>query len=543
MVDFNKIKPEIVQAAPTELLESLGAGISIVDRRMRICWVNKVFARWFGSLEKIKGKYCYNIYQHRNQPCPNCPTVKVFQTNTRHSAYQGGFNQKGERRHYYLVVTPITNGGGKASYAMELTYDITKETQNKKKKEAFINKIKIFCGHLLKANKNLKSEILKLKEKSSHTLNLSKKLANKYHKIKNGFKITSRALKDIQLLDKKIICSEDPKSILDSIIKLSLKLTHADAAALRIISPEDNKLTIAASFGLSERFIEGATLKLNQGIAGMAISLKKPLILKDCQNDSRILYPDLMREEGIKSCISVPAILKNEPLGTICLYFKCPHEINEHEIEMLNSFADQIAIAINEARLYKEVQRHYFNTIRSLSKTMEAKDPYTKGHSERVTQIALKIARELKFPPAELGLLEHAGRVHDIGKIGISDAILNKPGKLTPAEWSLVQLHPQKGVEMLTPLKFLQPAFPFVLHHHERYDGTGYPHQLKNEQIPLAARILACADSFDAMTSNRPYRFRHLSTDEAITELEINSGKQFDPQIVKIFIQILHLNS
>jgi len=544
MVTVNqKLKSEIVQAAPQELLENLGAGISIIDRSMRICWVNKALAQWFGPLSKIKRKFCYNIYQHRKQICPGCPSAKVFQTNTRHSAYQSGFNQQGEKRHYHLVVTPIFNGNGKAaSYAMELTYDITKEVENKHQKIALLNRLRRFCGNLLDVNKQLKGEVSILKQKNKLTFSLNKKMAQKYHEIKNGLKTSNQMIRDIQHVDKKIIASAELKSILDSIVKLAMELTHADAAALRIISPEDLNLTLAASIGLSERFIKGVTLKINQGIAGMAITQQKPLVVKDCYNDPRILHQRIMREEKIKSCISVPVILKNEPLGTIGLYFKQPRELDEQEIDMLSIFADQIAIAINEAKLYREVHMSYFNTIHSLSKAMEAKDPYTSGHSDRVTQLAIRIARELKVAKEEIELLDYAGRIHDVGKIGISDTILNKPGKLSLAERALIELHPQKGVDMLTPLKFLRPALPFVLHHHERYDGTGYPHGLKKQQIPLLARILACADSYDAMTSERPYRYRQLSTEEAIGELKLNAGKQFDPAIVNVFISLLDAN-
>ena len=136
-------------------------------------------------------------------------------------------------------------------------------------------------------------------------------------------------------------------------------------------------------------------------------------------------------------------------------------------------------------------------------------------------------------------VLRYAAEVHDVGKISIPDVILNKPGRLNPAERAMIELHPVKGVEILEPLEFLKSALPAVRHHHERYDGTGYPDGLDKEKIPLMARILACADAFDAMTSDRPYRREKLTTEEAITEIKNNSGSQFDPYIASLFIKLL----
>jgi HD-GYP domain-containing protein (c-di-GMP phosphodiesterase class II) len=140
-------------------------------------------------------------------------------------------------------------------------------------------------------------------------------------------------------------------------------------------------------------------------------------------------------------------------------------------------------------------------------------------------------------------VLRYASEVHDIGKISVSDFILSKPGRLTPAERAEIELHPIKGVEVLEPLDFLRPTLPIVRHHHERFDGTGYPDGLEKENIPLLSRILACADSFDAMTSDRPYRQRKLNIEEALVEIKHNIGSQFDPRIAHLFIKIINRQS
>ncbi len=188
--------------------------------------------------------------------------------------------------------------------------------------------------------------------------------------------------------------------------------------------------------------------------------------------------------------------------------------------------------------LYEISRKNYFDTIQALALAIEARDPYTRGHSERITNYALDIAEELRLSKDELKTIQYAGRLHDIGKIAIRDAILSKPDRLTVAEWAEVKLHPLKGAEMLLPLDFLENAIPSVRHHHERFDGRGYPDRLIKGRIPLLARILALADAFDAMTSNRPYRDA-FSTEKAIEELRTNSGSQFDPELTKAFLRIL----
>ncbi|MDP2939054.1 MAG: HD domain-containing phosphohydrolase [Candidatus Omnitrophota bacterium] len=538
-IQKEKLPQEIVQTEPTELLEEIGTGISIIDRKMRICWVNSTLAKWFGSLRDIKGKFCYNIYQHRNKICPGCPSWKTFKSGTKHSSFQAGFNLKGERRVYHLIASALKNGNGNVSKVLELTSDVTRYWHLKEHRARLLKKFKTLCSRLVNVNKRLRQDINFLKNKSKKTTQLSKNLIEKFHTLETELSFKQTELKDIRDIEKKILATQDLQSILSLIVKLSHNLTHADCAALRMINQTDKSLSIKASIGLSKAYLEASPLKMGRGIPGLVAATMKPLTIKDCLNDSRVNCWELNEKEGIVSCAHVPAIFKEEVLGVISVYFKSLKEISNDEIDLLMSFADQAAIAIHETQLYQDVHINYFNTIRALVLAMEAKDPYTKGHSERVTQYAVRIARELKIKNSEIEILSYASKVHDVGKIGISDIILNKPGKLTTAERALIELHPQKGAEMLMPLKFLEPGIPYIKHHHERFDGQGYPDGLKREQIPLAARILACVDSFDAMTSDRPYRYRRLTPEEAMSEIKLNSGKQFDPTIVNIFMKIL----
>ncbi len=183
----------------------------------------------------------------------------------------------------------------------------------------------------------------------------------------------------------------------------------------------------------------------------------------------------------------------------------------------------------------REIKNLYLNAIKSLVFALEAKDKYTEGHSKRVTFYACEIAKKMKLPALMIHKIHLAGLLHDIGKIGVRESILNKPGKLTDEEYKHIYDHPVVGAKILTPVLKDKDILNFIRHHHERFDGTGRPDGLKGDEIPLGARILAVADTFDAMTSDRPYR-KALTVDFAIKELKRCSGSQFDPTVVIYFL-------
>jgi putative nucleotidyltransferase with HDIG domain len=192
------------------------------------------------------------------------------------------------------------------------------------------------------------------------------------------------------------------------------------------------------------------------------------------------------------------------------------------------------SLVIENRALYETIYLNLVNTLRSLVSTIEAKDKYTQRHSERVTKIALLIARELRCAKEELDVIQFAGMLHDIGKIGVSDAILQKPSSLTKEEYETIKQHPIVGARILEPLGMLPHEKAIIRHHHERWDGKGYPDGLAGRDIPFLARIVSLADAYDAMTSDRVYR-KGLTHEMAVTELEVNSWRQFDSAIVDAF--------
>lgn len=207
----------------------------------------------------------------------------------------------------------------------------------------------------------------------------------------------------------------------------------------------------------------------------------------------------------------------------------------------MDALLHTIEKASNHRSLVREnrrLQENSLNVLRAMVNVLEHRDSYTAGHSQRVTEIAVAIAADLGLPEEERELLVLAGPIHDLGKIGIVDSILRKPDKLDRDEYDIIKSHPEKGVLIIEPLGFLQETIPLILHHHERYDGTGYPHGLRGEEIPLGARIMSVADTFDAMTSSRAYR-QARSFQEAFDELRRCSGTQFDPEVVRFFLELV----
>jgi putative nucleotidyltransferase with HDIG domain len=256
----------------------------------------------------------------------------------------------------------------------------------------------------------------------------------------------------------------------------------------------------------------------------------------------RRLFKRLPQKKGLASFLSVPLKVRDELVGALNVYsYKKNYKFTDGQAKLLIILASRAAQAIENARLYENIQRTFRETIEGLVSALEAKDKYTSGHSRRVTEYALLIARALDLPEDEIERIDRAGLLHDIGKIGIRLEALNKPGKITTEEHEMFKDHTLMGKQILESIHFLREIVPLVMYHHEWWDGSGYPEGIKGEQIPLGARILAIADSYDAMTSDRPYR-QAMSQDEAIAELKKYAGTQFDPALVDIFINELEKN-
>ena len=234
----------------------------------------------------------------------------------------------------------------------------------------------------------------------------------------------------------------------------------------------------------------------------------------------------------MQSLLAIPLAGKESTSGVLLLGATRPGQFGPEDAFAIEKVAAQMAVALENARLYEEMRELFINTVASLANAIDAKSPWTKGHSERVMHMAAAIATEMGLDEAMIERVRLGGLLHDIGKIGVIEALLEKPAMLSEDEFPPLRLHPEKGVAILAPIEQLRDALPGILRHHERYDGTGYPGRLKGKAIPLEARIITVADSFDAIVSARPYK-KGLSVADALAELKRCAGSQFDPEVVE----------
>ena len=329
------------------------------------------------------------------------------------------------------------------------------------------------------------------------------------------------------------------KELTQSVIDVACRLIHSEAGSVMLIDQADNELYIAASRGLPPDVAAAVRIKVGEGIAGKVAQTCKPIFVENIENDIRFSRHNSGDRYTSKSFISVPLRVKNTVVGV--LNVNASREVNSFEdrdVRLLTILADQAAMTLENIELFNNLQDFYFEMIQTLARVIDAKDSYTYDHADRARQYAKLIAEKMHLPQAIVRHVEYAALMHDIGKIGIEEHILRKPGRLTSEEVDIIKKHPIIGNKIISPVTFLAPVAPMVLYHQEWYDGNGYPEGLAGEEIPLGSRIVAVIDAYDAMTSNRPYR-KALSKDFAVAELKKGSGTQFDPQVIDVFVKIL----
>lgn len=331
----------------------------------------------------------------------------------------------------------------------------------------------------------------------------------------------------------------DSENIFRQIVDTTIETLHAEIGYIIIHDKDKNVLRVNTIVGHEELPHNEVYVPLKDtSISGWVLKNAKPLLITDINETPQFDRFSTLGYER-KTLVCSPLIVKDEVIGTITVVNKNDGSTYTNEdLGLLSTIAAQASIAIKNAMLYDEQQRTYLNTIHALVSAIEASDSYTRGHSERVTKYSLSIAKKIGLSPERLKIMERAAILHDIGKIGINLNLLHKIGKLSPEDIQDLQQHPVIGIKILEPIEFLVDVRVCIVQHHERFDGKGYPNQVSGEQLLLESRILAVADSFDAMTSDRPYR-KALPLDVAVKELIENRGTQFDPAIVPVFVELL----
>jgi HD-GYP domain-containing protein (c-di-GMP phosphodiesterase class II) len=330
----------------------------------------------------------------------------------------------------------------------------------------------------------------------------------------------------------------DHKEIRRRAMEAATRLMKAEVGSLLLVDEEKYQLYFEVALGEREEEIKTIFLNFGEGIAGWVAQQGKPLIVNSPEKDLRFFKGvDERTEFKTRNIICVPVKVKEKIIGVLeAINKKGRSRFGKEDLFLLTSLADQVAIALDNSRLYQELEEMFFQTAESLADAIEKRDPYTGGHTQRVTLYSQVIARYLQLKPLERKWLKIASVLHDIGKIGVEDDILKKPERLSPEEFNMIKRHSDMGAEILEHIRQLREIVPGVRYHHEQVNGKGYPDGLRGEQIPFLAKIVAVADTYDAMTTDRPYR-KAMEKEAAIEELKRCSGTQLDKEVVEAFIR------
>ena len=336
----------------------------------------------------------------------------------------------------------------------------------------------------------------------------------------------------------------DLQITLKLLISEVIKQLEVDAASVLLIQPASGRLEYVAGQGFYTPNIESTSLRIGEGNAGKAILERRIVQVLDLKkSDGKFVRAQLLADEDFTSYFAVPLITKGEVKGVLEIFNRARLNPNREWLDFLETLGGQTAIAIENSILLQDLQRSNFElamaydaTIEGWSRALDLRDQETEGHTQRVTDMTLKLARKMGMNDERLVLIRRGALLHDIGKMGIPDHILHKPEELTEEEQQIMRQHPQLAYDMLEPIAYLRDALNIPYCHHEKWDGTGYPRGLSGTQIPLEARLFTIVDVWDAITTDRPYR-KGWPKPEALKYMREQSGKHFDPHLVEIFLQ------
>jgi HD-GYP domain-containing protein (c-di-GMP phosphodiesterase class II) len=391
-------------------------------------------------------------------------------------------------------------------------------------KERELSRIRIELEHKSK-NEELNTQ-LEFKIKELETANRAITSLSKEVKSKNiNLEQAVEQLKKINEIGRIMSSIIDSEELLKIITRTTADLLNSEKAILHINKNKPTTLQYLKGGGIES--LDIFPVHLNSNLTDL-LAYGKPLFL-----------PQAVNGEHLVSKIGVPFQLKTQIIGAIIVEGRVdgPY-FSKEDLSLLITLSNHAVVAIENAWLYKSVRNNYFSTIQSLVNALEASDKFTKGHSERVRFLSLELGKHIGLDFKELEILEQASILHDIGKIGIESFILQKQGKLTPNEYSMIKAHPLIGEEILGPIDTLIEVRQTIIQHHEHYDGKGYPYGLRGDELSLKSKILSVTDTFDAMMSDRPYR-KAISIEKIRQELLNHAGTQFDPYIAKSFVELL----
>ncbi len=353
-------------------------------------------------------------------------------------------------------------------------------------------------------------------------------------------------LRALRAIDIAISSSFDLRLTLDILLDQVIAQLNTDAAAILLFQPITRTLEHAASRGFGSIAIRESRVTLGEGYAGKAILERRTIHIPNLmETGSELTRALLLKGEDFIEYYCVPLIVKGEVKGVLEIYHRSALAGDPEWVDFLETLAGQAAIAIENVTLFEDLQHSnrelvdaYDATIEGWSHALDLRDKETEGHTLRVTEMSVELASKFDFTDEQLRSIRWGALLHDIGKMGVSDNILLKPDKLTDEEWESMKQHPVFALEMLSPIAYLKSALDIPYCHHEKWDGTGYPRGLKGEVIPLAARLFAIVDVWDALRSDRPYR-KGWTVEKTLEHIQSLSGTHFDPKVVEYFLEMI----
>ena len=353
-------------------------------------------------------------------------------------------------------------------------------------------------------------------------------------------------LNALRLIDMAISSSFDLHVVLNIVLQQVLSQLGVDASAVLLLNPYTQTIEYAGGRGFRSDAIQHTRLKLGEEYAGRVVLERQTIHISDLKNTGgKLAEAMLSASENFTDYLGTPLVVKGEVKGVLEIFHRTPLEPDKDWLNFMEVLARQAAIAIDNAQLFENMQHSnmeliaaYDATIVGWSHAMDLRDKETQDHTKRVTELTLKMAERMRISKQEQVHIQRGALLHDIGKLGIPDHILHKPGKLTKEEWDIMRQHPIYAFEMLSAINYLRPALDIPYCHHEKWDGSGYPRNLRGEEIPFAARIFAVVDVWDALTSDRPYR-EAWTKEKALKYIQEQSGVNFDPNVVEVFLELI----
>jgi PAS domain S-box-containing protein len=374
-----------------------------------------------------------------------------------------------------------------------------------------------------------------------------KQLRSSLSRLIQADQVIQRKVDELQLLrsiDLAIVEHDEVAAVLDALVRRLADFFQADAVEIMLYDPDRAQFQQIAGQGFCSD-VYMLPCPVQAGAPGLALTTRKPVYLPDLPAHPEIYQVPFYVSEGFTASYTIPLLTPNSPRGVLQLFYRDGRQLEPANLDFFEMVANQVAIALEKTTLWekhqsalRELVTAYETTLEGWAHALDLRDNDTEHHTRRVTEMTVRVAQEMGISGESLTDIRRGALLHDIGKIGIPDSILRKPGPLNEDEWIVMRRHPTLAYTMLAPIDYLRRALEIPYCHHERWDGSGYPRGLRGEEIPLSARIFAVADVWDALTSTRPYR-EAWNEAQAAAYLRENAGIQFDPEPVRILLAMV----